>query len=216
MKYPSLNKIFLSLTTIVSSVLASGAYGIASTEIFYVVNKQQVKSSVQYRCMHREGFPATVAYTSRGAIELIRWQNDYFSVSKYTPARRCQEVSTRFQKHSDGDNLRFISTGKINNYNTICISEKTGDCKPDGILITLQPDDNPETVLRDLFNIDARRTRGGITRTDGSRKIKETIDFNQFLAESPTLEGVELNGVASEDDSTINKKPVIESPFGDL
>ena len=50
----------------------------------YTANKQDVKSSVQYRCMERAGVPATVAYTSRGAIELIRWQNDYFNASSYT------------------------------------------------------------------------------------------------------------------------------------
>ncbi len=209
MKRSSLNKILLSLTTIVSSTLAFGIQAIADTENFYIVNKQQVKSSVQYRCMDREGLPATVAYTSRGAIELIRWQNDYFSASNYTPARRCQEVSTRFQHHSDTNNLRFISTGKINNYNVICISEKTGACKPDGLLITLQADDNPEDVLRNLFSLDARRVNGGITRTgNSSRKIKETIDLNRFLAESPTLEGEEIESSAG--------KEVIENPFDGL
>lgn len=209
MKRSSLNKILLSLTTIVSSTLAFGIQAIADTENFYIVNKQQVKSSVQYRCMDREGLPATVAYTSRGAIELIRWQNDYFSASNYTPARRCQEVSTRFQHHSDANNLRFISTGKINNYNVICISEKTGACKPDGLLITLQADDNPEDVLRNLFSLDARRVNGGITRTgNSSRKIKETIDLNRFLADSPILAEEEVESLAD--------KEVIENPFDGL
>ncbi len=209
MKLSSLNKLFLSLTTIVSSALVFEISAIAGTENFYVVNREQVKSSVQYRCMDREGLPATVAYTSRGAIELIKWQNDYFSASNYTPTRRCQEVSTRFQHHSDVNNLRFISTGKINNYNVICISEKTGDCKPNGLLITLQADDNPEDVLRNLFSLDARRVHGGITRTsNGGRQIKETIDLNRFLADSPILAEEEVESSAD--------KEVIENPFDGL
>lgn len=177
----------------------------------YVADNENVKSSTQYRCMEREGTPSTVAYTSRGAIELIRWQNDYFSASSYTPDRRCQEVSTRFQQHSEANNLRYISTGKVNNYNVICISEKSGNCKPDGLLITLQPNDSPEQVLRDLFSLDARRARGGITRADGSRKIKETIDLERYLADSPTVDDVE--GIDRQESSTSQGKPVIENPF---
>lgn len=178
----------------------------------YTVNKQDVKSSVQYRCMERAGVPATVAYTSRGAIELIRWQNDYFNASTYTPNKRCQEVSTRFQQHSDADNLRFISTGVVNNYKAICISEKTGDCKPDGLLLTLQAEDNPEEVLRDLFSLEARRANGGLTRASGS-KIKETVDLNGFLADSPTVEDNQLNPIGADKPDTTDDKTIIESPF---
>ena len=204
MKNLFIDKILLFIT---AAIAISGSLAPAIAETEYYVADEQVKSSTQYRCMERSGAPATVAYTSRGAIELIRWQNDYFSASSYTPIRRCQEVSTRFQQHSDANNLRFISTGKINNYNAICISEKTGDCKPNGLLITLQPNDDPEDVLRNLFSLNARRANGGITRSNG-RKIKETIDLEQFLADSPTLEGVPT----SED----SDKEVIENPFDNL
>lgn len=198
----------LLIVTGTASIAINGNKALA--EEYYTVNKQQVKSSVQYRCVEREGSPTTVAYTSRGAIELIRWQNDYFSASSYTPTRRCQEVSTRFQDHSDANNLRFISTGIINNYNTICISEKTGNCKEDGLLITLQPSDNPEEVLRSLFSLKDRASRGGITRSgSSSRKIKETINLDRFLADSPIIEG-------ETEPTPTAEKEVIENPLGDL
>ena len=207
MKNLSINKILL-LTTAAIAVLGNNPQAIAETEDYYIANEQQVKSSTQYRCMERSGSPATVAYTSRGAIELIRWQNDYFSGSDYTPNRRCKEVSIRFQQHSDANNLRFISTGKINNYNAICISEKTGACKPDGLLITLQADDDPDDVLRNLFSLSARRANGGITRASNS-KIKETIDLDRFLADSPTLKNAETP-------ENSDGKEVIENPFDGL
>ena len=204
----------MSISLINKSLLAAAVMGglafpfSAKAEIgdYYTVNKQEVKSSIQYRCMEREGIPATVAYTSRGAIELIRWQNDYFNASNYTPDRRCKEVSIRFQKHSDADNLRFISTGMVNNYKAICISEKTGDCKEDGLLLTLQPSDNSEEVLRSLFSLDTRRQDGGLRRSSGNNKIKEVINLNQFLEASPVVNDAELN----------NDKPVIENPFEGL
>lgn len=213
MNHSFIAKILLIATGTIGIVIG-GDRVLAEPTDYYTVNKQQVKSSVQYRCMEREGTPATVAYTSRGAIELIRWQNDYFSASSYTPTRRCQEVSTRFQNHSDANNLRFISTGKINNYNAICISEKTGSCKPDGLLLTLQPGENPEEVLRSLFNLRDRASRGGITRTsNSSRKIKETIDLDRFLANSPIIKG-ESEPTAI--DEAIDEKKVIENPFDGL
>jgi len=155
-------------------------------------NKQGVKSSIQYRCMKRGGVPATVAYTSRGAVELIKWQNDYFNASEYTPDRRCQEVSDRFQQHSQTNNLRFISTGVINNYKAICIAEETGSCKAEGLLLTLEPDDDSQEVLRNLFSLEARRQTGGVLRGGGApapvTPEKQTIDLNEFLADSPTVD----------------------------
>jgi hypothetical protein len=152
------------------------------------INKQSTKSSVEYRCVERNGNPSTIAYTNRGAIELIVWKNDYFAASGYTSKRRCQEVTSRFQQHHEAKNLRFISTGKLNNYNVICVAEKSGTCKIDGLLITLQHEDDPEQVLRDLFNLAARRSGGGITRT-GSRSgsLKQIIDLDKFLAESSVI-----------------------------
>jgi|GEM_PF-2823367 len=184
-------KYLLATAVIGGSILATGQAQSNPT-----ANKQGVKSSIQYRCMKREGVPATVAYTSRGAIELIKWQNDYFNSSEYTPNRRCQEVSDRFQQHSQANNLRFISTGVVNNYKAICISEETGSCKDDGLLLTLEPDDNSEEVLRNLFSLEARRQTGGVLRGGGSPapvepEGKKTIDINEFLADSPTVDDAE-------------------------
>ena len=159
-------------------------------------NKQDIKSSIQYRCMKRSGIPATVAYTPRGAIELIQWQNDYFNASEYTPERRCQEVSDRFQQHSQANNLRFVSTGTVNNYKAICVAEETGNCKTDGLLLTLEPDDDSDAVLRNLFSLEARRQTGGVLRGGGAPapvepQGKQTINLEEFFAESQTVDSAE-------------------------
>ena len=193
MKNSLFNKFLLIGLTIVGSSLLSenNSATLAQTANY---NKQSAKPSVEYRCIDRNGTPATVAYTTRGAIELIVWKSNYFSDSGYTPERRCQEVTIRFQQHSDAKNLRYISTGTINQHKVICISEKSGACKSNGLLITLQYDDNPEQVMRDLFDLATRQSSGGITRVGGrNRSLKEMVDLDKFLAESPTIDSTSSN-----------------------
>lgn len=163
-----------------------------------ITNQQDISSSIQYRCLQRKGVPATVAYTSRGMVELIRWQHNYFHSSEYTPERRCQEVSDRFQQHAQINDLRFISTGVVNNYKAICIAKQTGHCKANGLLLTLDPDDNSQEVLRNLFSLEAGRKTGGLLKGIGSfipvnTQIKKTIDLNEFLARSPTVDDAEYS-----------------------
>ena len=218
-------KILFSSVTIFTCLLSSSV-SVANPSKTAI--KESTKSSVEYRCIKRNGIPTTIANTHKGVIELIVWKNDYFSGSGYPPERRCREVTARFQKHSDAKNLRYISTGIINRYNVICVSEKSGNCKQNGLLITLPHKDNPEQVMRDLFNLSARRSGGGITRVGSrNRPLKEMIDIEQFLAESPVIDNI-TNPNQSSDSETVapnpsvtpenettpnNDKPVIENPF---
>ena len=202
------SKLFLGSTAILSWLFL-----ISST----VANPSQTtnKSLVEYRCIERHGYPTTLADTSRGTIELIVWKKEYFSRSGYTPARRCREVTNRFQHHSDADNLRYISTGNMNGYKIICVSDKSGNCQPNGLLITIQHDDNPEKVMRDLFNLAARRSGGGINLSargidgaiirviDRNNSFKEMIDIDKFLAESPVI----ANQADNSDDNSPNPNP---------
>lgn len=187
-------------------------------------DKQAKKPSVEYRCIDRNGTPATVAYTVRGAIELIVWKSQYFSGSGYTPESRCLEVTNRFQQHSDAKNLRYISTGVVNKHNVICVSEDSGNCKSDGLLITLQYDDNPEQVMRELFNLAARKSGGGITRVGSrNRPLKETIDIDRHLAESPIAQDLTTKEAPTTSNTpetaidnnvdSMGERSVIENPF---
>ena len=212
-----LNSVFFS------SILLS--FGISQANANPAINnKQAEKPSVEYRCIDRNGTPATVAYTARGPIELIVWKSQYFSGSGYTPESRCVEVTSRFQQHSDAKNLRYISTGMVNKHNVICVSEDSGNCKSDGLLITLQYDDNPEQVMRELFNLAARKSGGGITRVGSrNRPLKETIDIDKYLAESPVAQDLTTKKpteTSNTPETAIDNNPdsmggrsVIENPF---
>ena len=202
-----LTNLFLGSTTVLSCLLLNIGISRVNANPSQTANKQSSKPSVEYRCIDRNGTPATVAYTVRGPIELIVWKNEYFSGSGYTPENRCREVTSRFQKHSDAKNLRYISTGIFNKHNVICISEDSGQCKSDGLLITLQYDDNPEAVMRDLFNLAARKSGGGITRVGSrNRPLKETIDIDKYLTEKPIA-----NDLTNINNNTSNNSVVTES-----
>lgn len=109
-------------------------------------------SNNKYHCINHNGTPTTVVDTDRGRISLITWQSNYFSASGYTPQRRCQEVTGRFQTHSDKGNIRYITTGNLNGHTIICVAQKRGDtysCQRDGLLITLELEDNATGCLMD-------------------------------------------------------------------
>lgn len=142
-----------------------------------IVSLARPTSKVQYVCKMNQGIPITYARTPTETVEFIGWQSQAFSNSGYTPERRCQEVTARFQKHSDAGNLRFITTGKINNQNVMCVAKNKGsNCISDGLLLTFEPKDNPQKVLVELFNVSTRVQKIRLTR--GSPVY---IDVDEYL-----------------------------------
>ena len=64
----------------------------------------------------------------------------------WTPELRCQEISRRLEFYRP-DGLLELTTGRENNYNTLCvITERNSDCR---IVLTVPPGQNPE-ITRDL------------------------------------------------------------------
>jgi hypothetical protein len=131
--------------------------------------------------------PTTFAHTKRGNVPVIRWQSTFFSSSNvYTPQKRCEEVSRRFQKYYSEGTLAYLTAGQMNAQNVICVSDEYGGpCQ--GLLLTLEPKDDPQTVLKDLLN--ARNRAGGpLTRSTGSLYV----DMANFLETTPVEEDVAL------------------------
>jgi hypothetical protein len=129
--------------------------------------------------------PTTFARTKRGAVPVIRWQSTFFGKYKdYTPLKRCEEVSRRFQTYYDNGTLSYLTAGEMNSQNVICVSDEYGGpCQ--GLLLTLEPKDNPQEVLRALLS--ARSRAGGpVTRSTGSLYV----DMNEFLETTPTEEPI--------------------------
>ena len=140
---------------------------IALTTVFSTLNTTPAKSysKVKYICETSGCFPITYVVTPTEKIEFIAWKSQAFKNSGYPAQKRCEKVSQRFQYHSDVGNLRYITTGKINNQKVICVARsKNSSCISGGLLLTLESKDNPKKVLTELFNVSTRKQKMSITR----------------------------------------------------
>ena len=170
--------------------------------LMFFLKPSQAQNTNAYQCISKNGIPVTSVTTERGVIELIKWQSNYFSNSSWTPEKRCQAVSQRFQIHSNSGTLRYLTYGESNGQKVICVAEKINQpkqpykCKEetvkvdnqvyDSTLITLEPQDNPGQILQQLFNLTARINYGGITRS--SNKYPTFVDLEKVLQEKPVME----------------------------
>ena len=109
-------------------------------------------------CMNADGVPATVVQTKTGKqVPIIYWKSQTFTGSGWTPERRCQEVSSRFQSFHAAGNLDYITTGRMNGMPVICVAKSDGGACA-GLLYTLKPGQNATATLQKLFDI---RTKPG-------------------------------------------------------
>lgn len=107
--------------------------------------------STTYVCRPEGGVPATIAQTAEGDKPLILWKSTYFNQDGWTPEKRCNEVTQRFQDYKDRGTLNNVTTGKMNGMPVVCLSETVGGNCSD-LLITLEPKDNPQTLLNQVIN----------------------------------------------------------------
>ena len=108
--------------------------------------------------MNADGVPATVVQTKIGKqVPIIYWKSQTFSGSGWTPERRCQEVSARFQTYHSSGTLEYITTGRMNGLPVICVAQSDGGAC-EGLLYTLKPGQNATATLKKLFEI---RTKPG-------------------------------------------------------
>ena len=108
-------------------------------------------------CMNADGVPSTVVQTKTGKqVPIIYWKSQTFSGSGWTPERRCQEVSARFQSYHSSGTLKYITTGRMNGLPVICVARTDGGACA-GLLYTLKPGQNA-TARRRSFCISVLRT----------------------------------------------------------
>jgi Circadian oscillating protein COP23 len=105
----------------------------------------------QFYCATYKGIPTTFSRTPRGKVALIQW---VYGDSEYTPARRCSEVSERFQTFKDNGQLKYFGTGNVNNSPVICgVSYQGEQCNQYNVLITLRKGQNRYQIARKLLGV---------------------------------------------------------------
>ena len=167
-----------------------------------------------YSCVNYENKPTTIVDTARGRIKLIVWESDYFANSGWTPRKRCEAVSARFQKFSDDRSLKYVSTGVVKKkYKVICVSSprpgRGYDCNDDGLLLTLQPNDNPSKVLKTLF-VNAAKVGGtAVVRGETAVSIDRILNRSEVIS---TEDGSNVSNTIETQQPVINQQPVNNVP----
>lgn len=141
--------------------LAAGAIVIGTSAV--LSSPSQAQSRNQFYCGISAGKPATVVRTaSRGNIPLIVWNNEAFSTSGWTPKKRCEEVSARFQRFNDNGQLNFMRAGTFNGQQVLCVdrAKGSGNCSSAAaVVLTLPQRSNANQILEQLLDTRNRASK---------------------------------------------------------
>lgn len=168
------SRLITSLVTITSLAIAGG-----------LMTKTKVTAQTStFVCSTSQGKPATVARSAEGEIPVIIWESDYFSESGYTPEKRCQLVSERFEQYRANGMLKYLTTGVMNQQPVVCVTQTDGgSCG--GLLFTLKKESDPNETLRNLLAV-RDRAGGPLSETGcdtvyGNRDGKLYVDMDLYL-----------------------------------
>ena len=134
--------------------------GLALSTTFSLTPPSEASFSNTYYCAQLDGSWNTFVNTPRGRVKLVNWVQSFSE--QWNPKSRCVAISGRFQRFLDAGTLKYIRTGEVNEMPVICVADyKGGNCPSKNVLITLEPNTDPEAVLIRLF--DFRRSVSGQT-----------------------------------------------------
>jgi hypothetical protein len=152
-------------------------------------------------CGNWQGIPTTIARTAKGNVPVLRWESNHFNDSGFTPQKRCQIVSKKFQEYYSKGRLKYLTTGRSKGENVVCVAKyQNGPC--DGILFTLKPGANPGETLKRLLDV-RDRAGGPMNETDG----RVYINMDKFLEEIPSNESNSNPTEVPTENSTPNNAP---------
>jgi hypothetical protein len=116
-------------------------------------------------------------------VGLIQWKSEYFS--QYTPQKRCEMVSPKFQAAYTAGKLSYFATGKHRKtgQNIVCgLASAEETCEDDSnLLFTLKPYSSGKLVLSQLMGIREGKGGGPIPQSSGEREV---VDVQAFLNSS--------------------------------
>jgi hypothetical protein len=159
--------------------------GILASPAWLGLSLAQAQSNTFF-CGQSQGEFVTMARTARGNVPVIRWVSNYFSGSGYTPEKRCEIVSQKFQQFNQDGRLQYLTTGRVNGLPVICAASSYGKgC--DGVLFTLKAGQNPNQVLQDLMGVRNRASGpikqlgGGSTSQASNSDAPTYINMDNYL-----------------------------------
>lgn len=162
------------------------AVGVVMSGVTTTINQPSQAQGTTFYCGVSAGIPSTLANTPRGTVVVIKWVSTHFSRGGYNPQRRCQEVSSRFQRHYNQGNLNFITAGYLNNQPAICAGNGGIPCTSQKLLFTLKPGQNAARTIQQLFNI-RTGAAGPLYESSNTSRSKSVVDMNKFLQTAPVI-----------------------------
>jgi hypothetical protein len=131
-------------------------------------------------------------------VPIITWKSSHFSGSGYTPQRRCEIVSQRFNTLHQRGQMNLLTTGRMNGLPVICAAATNpGPCVQDGLLYTLKPGQNATQTLKNLISIRTKAS-GPLTETASRLYISIEEIENAHEKGSTSTVGVSPASVRSE------------------
>jgi hypothetical protein len=180
-----------------TAAVTLGAIAIGTVTAF---NQPSYAQGTTFFCgVSSDGVPTTFANTSRGRIQVVKWTSDFFTDSGYSPERRCQEVSNRFQKLSG--ELNFLTAGYLNGQPAICAGNSSPPCTSEKLLFTLKPGSDAAARIQQIFYIGSGASNAPLLE---SSDPSPTVDLKRFLEQAPV---VQTAGSAPNPD--VNNQPAV-------
>lgn len=128
--------------------------------------------------VNKDNIPTTYANTPDGPKPVMRWVSTHFP-PPYTPMRRCQEVTERFNQFKNQGILEYVTSGWVNSLPVICAGQ---NCSEDTVLLTLKPDQEPDQALQEILANRAGAS-GPTVQSSGSGSM--TISLQDYLDRTP-------------------------------
>lgn len=138
-----------------------------------------------FRCIPQAGGGyVTMANNGKVSRVLISWRTNFFG-DQFTPERRCQIVTERFNRavSLNGGRMRnlWLKAGVLNGQNVICfVNQGSGTCNSSNLLLTLRPGNNPRQVLANMFKFGERGTGTVFESGVGNPATPDTIDLGEW------------------------------------
>ncbi|MCA1992985.1 MAG: COP23 domain-containing protein [Coleofasciculus sp. S288] len=184
----------------IASFSQAAVVTLTALSVAMVINQpSQAQSSTFFCGTTSDGTPATLARTPRGTVEVIRWVSRYFSGGGYTPQRRCEEVSGRFENYKNRNMLNFITAGYLNGQPAICVGDGSSPCSSDRLLFTLKPGQNAAREIQQLFSIRSGAS-GPLYESTGSGST--VIDMNKFLEQAQVIDAGDATATSEQPANT--------------
>jgi hypothetical protein len=169
-----------------TAAVTLGAIALGTVTAF---NQPSYAQGTTFFCdVSRDGVPTTFANTRRGTVAVIKWTSEAFSYSGYTPERRCQEVSSRFQRLHNSGQLNFLTAGYLNGQPAICAGNSNPPCTSDKLLFTLKPGSDAAQRIQQIFNISVGASNSPLLESRDGSNSSVTVDMNRFLEGAPIVQ----------------------------